>query len=147
PLPAGPYREFRTARRRADLVLGESREEGSEFGLVYVPRPVLDSKGSVVLPGDADLLTAIARPERLVEGVARLGFRLERERTLPDHDPLDAPDLLAGFDPGRTILTTPKDWVKLSLRPEAERYRWGIVHREARIGPPERFAAWLESRV
>lgn len=162
PLPAGPYREFRSARRRADLVLGILTVATSKasvesampfegrFGLSFTPLEVRSPEGELIAisPGDeTNLITAIARPERLMDGVRELGVFPAIDRTLPDHDPLDAPDLLRGFRPTRLIFTTPKDWVKLSLRPDAGEFRWGIVHRSARIDPHEPFVAWLRDRI
>ncbi len=162
PLPAGPYREFRSARRRADLVLETSTVATSKgfvqsampsegpFRLSFTPLEVRSPEGELIAisPGDeTNLITAIARPERLMDGVRELGVFPATDRTLPDHDPLDAPDLLRGFEPTQLIFTTPKDWVKLSLRPDAGEFRWGIVHRSVRIDPHEPFVAWLRDRI
>lgn len=174
PLPAGPYREFRSARRRADLVLGTSaarsgleREDpvvhdrgfqaamegadrlvgGSDFRLLYETSEVRTPEGEPVEKGDAGLVTAIAQPWRFVDTVGELGFFPAIRRTLPDHDPLDASDLLTDFPEGGLVLTTPKDWVKLSLRSDVARFRWGIVRREARVYPGDAFAGWLRERI
>ena len=96
---------------------------------------------------DVGLLTAIARPGRFVETAFALGFFPSVSRKLPDHDPLDAPGLLDPFTPGGLVLTTAKDWIKLSQRPDAGRFRWGIVRREASIYPREPFAEWMKETL
>ena len=144
PLPAGPYREPRPFRARADAVLAEG-DRGRDFEVVYSEGEVRSPEGITLAPGLASLLTAIARPERVVATAEGLGFDVAARRLLPDHDPLDAPGLLDGL-PG-PILTTGKDWVKLSLNPEARGRDFGIVSREARVEPAEAFAAFVRMKI
>lgn len=144
-LPGGPYREPRSSLKRADLVI---QEESGVFRLKFASGPVVSPEGKAIPFEEAGIVTAIARPERLRATVKAIGgFEIGRVVTRPDHDPLDAPDLLAAFAPGSLILTTAKDWVKLSLRPDAGQYRFGIVRRDARIEPRAEFAAWLKERI
>ena len=144
-LPAGPYREPHRSLKRADLVL---RENFGVFRIYFLTEGIFDPAGECLHSGDVGVVTAIARPERLLAAIESLdGFSLGPTVLRPDHDPLDAPDLLAPFAPGSLILTTAKDWGKLSLRADAEPFRFGIVRREARIDPPEEFRAWLKERI
>lgn len=136
--PAGPYRESRSARHRADLVL-----DGDPFGVVYAP-PRLEG-GHV--PAQAALVTAVARPERVIASLRELGVEPDPVVVRPDHDPLDASDLLARIPAGRAIVTTAKDWGKLIGRSDVEGRRVLTLTREARIEPTGAFAAWLQERV
>ncbi len=146
-LPAGPYREPRGSLRRADAVL-DSATGGGRFRAGFEDGPVASPLGEAIAGGEAGVLTAVARPERLLATVAGLGgFAIGEAVFRPDHDPLDAPDLLARFAPGGLVLTTAKDWVKLMRRPDVGAHRFGIVRRSARIEPADAFAHWMKARL
>jgi hypothetical protein len=62
---------------------------------------------------------------------------------MPDHDPLDAGNLLDPIQADLPIVVTKKDWVKLRRRNDVgDRQIW-IAQDELRIEPAEDFRRWL----
>lgn len=122
-LPAGPYREPRIGLRRATIVLPR------DFELKPSPLRFVGRRGEAVEPelGEVDVLTAIARPQRLLDSLAAMGMEPRTVRCPPDHDPLRSLDLLAPFEGIRRLVVTAKDWVKL-------RQREDIANRDILIG-------------
>ena len=100
PLPSGPFREFASARRYADLILVEGKDFSRIVTCEGCDVPML-------------LVTAIANPQRL-EPFLPEGL-VKGRLILPDHAWFDKEEIetamkKAGVD---TILTTEKDAVKL----------------------------------
>lgn len=113
-LPAGPYREPRFNRKRADIVIPSASYElqTKEIRLIK-PGPESTWEGK-----RARLLTAIARPDRLIETLqphCEAGLEIIEKVIRPDHDPLTQIDLLQTGD-SVPWLVTRKDWVKLRSR-------------------------------
>lgn len=142
PLPIGPYREPRWNRRFAELVLPNDR-----FRVNYSPLLFSNQKGEHIdRPARATILTAIARPD-LFEGSLRdVGVEIESIIALPDHHPLDDPDLLTPHNE-KTLVVTMKDWVKLRQRTDIASYNIVIAKRTATIEPSEEFKQWLKERL
>lgn len=145
-LPAGPYREPRWGRSRASLVIpGEFRLETGLAGF-------LKSQGTeTVSAGEAKakvvVLCALGSPESFVESVRGAGLTVERAVILPDHDPMDAGNLLSQFEPGLPIVVTAKDWVKLRERTDVSEHEFWIADYDLRIEPASRFRDWLHAAL
>lgn len=136
-LPAGPLRESWKNRNRADLVIP------GQF--VVRERSILKTTdGDSLPPGELQALTAIGWPRAFL---ASLPTKPQKKLVLPDHDPLNKPSLLSGFDPGIPIATTTKDWVKLRERPDVSHYTWLISEHEVWVEPEDEFRAWLKERL
>jgi len=143
-LPAGPYREPRGNRRRADLVLP------SEFQIVWEFMGPFEAVTLEPVPKEAaaiQLLTAIARPERFVESLNALGFEVAQKSFLPDHDPLDAGNLLESVDPNVPLVVTAKDWIKLKDRADIGSFRIWVAWNEASIQPAHEFDQILHAAL
>lgn len=132
-LPAGPYREPRQNRARADLVLpGPFRvvEEG----------PTLDEPW----PREFAVLCALGQPARFL---ASLPHPPVLTRLLPDHDPLTEGNLFDGMDPALPVVVTAKDWVKLRARPDIAARRVLVARHAVRVELAAEFRAWLAERL
>ena len=148
-LPAGPYREPRSNRRRADLVLpGRFRveeegwlEEGKEKR-----REENDQAPSSPLPFPTsfNVLCALGQPARFL---ASLPEKPALARLLPDHDPLTAGNLFDGMDPALPVVVTAKDWVKLRARTDLAGRRFLVARHAVRVEPADEFRAWLAERL
>ena len=137
-LPAGPYREPRGNRRRADEVLpGRFRvvEEGAWFE---------DEGERVALPSSFAVLCALGQPARFL---AALPGEPLMARLLPDHDPLTAGTLFDGMDPAVPVVVTAKDWVKLRVRPDLAGRRILVARHSVRVEPAAEFRAWIGERL
>lgn len=132
--PIGPYREPRWNRTRASLIL-----PSGPYRIVKEPRCEGDPARAT------HLLCALAQPELFVQAYDPNRSKIAIVR--PDHDPLTAPDLLASVPKGATIITTAKDWVKLTRRPDADQYQWVVCDYECRIEPVEEFMQWLIAKL
>ncbi len=129
-IPAGPFREHPSARRYACRSIREPDE------IQYVRF----AEHPVEVP--YYLLTAIARPERFIGSATALAGRPPFASVIrPDHDPLRDGNLLGEIPSGSTILTTEKDWVKISRRPDVDRHDWNVVRQTASLSPE--FFEWL----
>ncbi|MCX7799633.1 MAG: tetraacyldisaccharide 4'-kinase [Fimbriimonadales bacterium] len=142
-LPAGPYREPRWNRSRADLIL-PGRFDLACGGLRFVDA---ESDRPTEAPKDAWALCAIARPDRFADDLRAAGVGLRGLAALTDHDPLSAGNLLDGVPPGSTVVVTAKDWVKLRRRPDLAGRRWVVALRDVSIQPAEEFRRWLVERL
>lgn len=140
-LPAGPYREPRGNRRRADLVLP------GEFRIVEEEPAIVDPEGQARTVGECTLLCALAQPQKVVESLLRIGVEVRDRRLLPDHDTLRGGTLLASLPTDRPVVVTAKDWVKLRERPDVGERDFLILKHAVRIEPQDRFAAWLKQRL
>jgi tetraacyldisaccharide 4'-kinase len=143
-IPAGPYREPRSnGRSRASLCLPseEFRPYITEWTL---KSPIDDSEPS---GEDVQLLCAIGRPFRMVWSLEQAGKRVVDAKLLPDHDPLDAPDLWKSMRPDVPIVMTHKDWVKVRERKDWEGRPLFVARLKVTIKPEESFGDWLISRL
>jgi len=140
-LPAGPYRQPRSARSRADLVLP------GHFSLVR--ESVVDAslaseieKGAIV-----QILTSIANPYAFLLQLENAGLKIGFVNAMKDHDPLDSRYLFDGFDPNLPIVVTMKDWVKLQNRTDLDQWQFRVVRESVAIAPRDEFIEWLQARI
>jgi tetraacyldisaccharide 4'-kinase len=132
-LPAGPYREPRSNRKRADLVIpGEFR--------VVEEEPWLDEPW----PAEFAVLCALGQPARFL---AALPHSPIATKLLPDHDPLTAGNLFDGMDPALPVVVTAKDWVKLRARKDLGDRQILVAQHSVRVEPADAFRAWLAERL
>lgn len=147
-LPAGPYREPRGNRRRADLVLpGEFRivEEGPWLTPSPAVPPVVPQGGpSLDWPERFAVLCALGQPARFLASLPRAPAQT---RLLADHAPLTEGNLFDGMDPALPVVVTAKDWVKLRARKDLAERRMLVAQHAVRIEPAEAFRAWLAERL
>lgn len=142
PFPSGPYREPRWNRSRADLVL-----PNDQFRVGYSPLTFTDRAGNAVrTPAQASIITAIARPDLFEASVRESGVKVTHLQGLPDHDPLDAPDLFSRHNE-EVVIVTMKDWVKIKARDDIAAMNIIIARRSATIEPKEEFLQWLKERI
>jgi len=142
-LPAGPYREPRSHRHRADFLLPDDFEAVSEGITLAGP----DGVPVNLPPQDIQVLCAIARPYRFVEPLTSAGFKLRAARFLRDHDPMTAGNLLAPFDPKLPLLVTAKDWVKLRDRQDIAGWKVYVANYSIKIEPAEAFQSALRKKL
>ena len=146
-LPAGPYREPRGNRRRADLLLpGEFRveEEGwlEDRGQGTGDRcPTLSP---VPCPSPFNVLCALGQPARFL---ASLPGTPTVARLLPDHDPMTGGTLFDGMDPAIPVVVTAKDWVKLRARGDLAGRTILVARHAVRVEPAEAFQRLLAERL
>ncbi len=133
-LPAGSLREPPAALRRARvvLVLGDAAAPPGVvmFRARVVPVAAVRSRDGVLetepldgLAGwDVVAVAGIARPERFVDVVARLGGRVRDVLRFPDHHAYTAADAARIAEAARLglVVTTEKDLVKLERFPGLE---------------------------
>jgi tetraacyldisaccharide 4'-kinase len=151
-LPAGPYREPRSGRRYASLLIShfvEGGELGQRTDRFWIKaKPLLfrtPEEDLRVLTGDVNVVCALARPQRFLDGLHRLGLNVRRQKLLPDHDSLSAGNLLN--DLRGPIVVTRKDWVKLRERSDVESFEVTIADREITIEPQSDFRTWLQAHL
>lgn len=138
-LPAGPFREpRRSGRKRASLALpNEQFELAREWSLADPSGDPQD------VPGEVQVLTAVARPEALVSAIEAAGGTVAFHVAEPDHDPLDSPEVWEGFRPDVPIVVTGKDWVKLCRNSASAPAQVLVADYTWSVEPEERFRDWL----
>ncbi len=137
-LPAGPYREPRRNRMRADLVLP------GRFQIVEKPMKLVSAAGEESVPDDYTILCALGQPRRFIENVQeKFPQRHPNVVSLPDHDPLDEPNL---FGSGIYVVTG-KDWVKIRERDDINPENFLIATREVSVEPQAEFRMWLSEKL
>lgn len=144
-LPAGPYREPRgSGLGRATIVLPNERFQlyRSPTSMDLVNGDAADLKSVKV-----GVLCALARPYRFSSSLESEGYEIAEARFLPDHDRLRQPDLLKPFDPGRPLIVTAKDWVKLRSRDDLGTRTVYAAGYEIFVRPEESFRDWLLERI
>jgi tetraacyldisaccharide 4'-kinase len=144
-LPAGPYREPRSNRRRADFVLP------GDIPLVSILTGFVDPDGQRVdrhtlASSPVSYLCALGQPKGFIESLSTVGLQVSPGLALRDHDPLSAGNLVDAL-PEVPIIVTAKDWVKLRERPDVGRRRFLVALHEVRAEPAEAFRAWLETKL
>jgi tetraacyldisaccharide 4'-kinase len=141
-LPAGPYREPRRNRAKADLVLGD------RFELSRAPLRFITSSGEPLQPPTrASMLCAIGNPHGFEKALHSAGVNLAQQLCLQDHDPLTDGKLLDGLDRSETLVVTAKDWVKLRARADLDGWHILIALQDAEIEPKAEFGLWLQEQV
>ncbi|MFM9874717.1 MAG: tetraacyldisaccharide 4'-kinase [Fimbriimonadaceae bacterium] len=141
--PAGPYREpLSIGTKRATRVLNYDED------IHPLPLEVTSFSGEKLPKQSAiQALCAIGQPHRFLNGLEAMGFQLKRTKILPDHDPLNAGNLLSEFDPNLPLLVTAKDFVKLKYHPDISRFNVAIVNYRVAPRDPESFFSWIESKI
>lgn len=136
-LPAGPYREMRSAgRRRATLVL--------PGGFQVVRNLTFDPP---IEPGEIEMLCAIGNPLGFLFSLEAAEMSIEQSRFLPDHDPLTAGNLLDGLGEEWPLVVTSKDWVKLRERKDLGNKQIVVASSSCVVEPAQEFVAWLEKHL
>jgi tetraacyldisaccharide 4'-kinase len=131
--PAGPYRESRLLTAPTVTIPNETFK--IHYSNLTFSSPI--AKGEKV-----NILCAIAKPERFLEALRQHGLELVTVKTLGDHDPLTAPDLLTTTNPYPWVVTG-KDAVKLRARKDLDQAKIIVATRTATIEPSTDFAEWL----
>jgi tetraacyldisaccharide 4'-kinase len=143
-LPAGPYREPRWNRARADLIIpGEFRVEAE-------PLQLLDPQGNPSNPKKYTVLCAIGQPQKFLDSITQSfpnSLLAAPPRLLHDHDPLDAGTLLHDLPAEIPIVVTAKDWVKLRERGDLLPHSFLIATHNVRVEPFQEFDVWLRARL
>lgn len=143
-LPAGPYREPRNHRDRADILIPD------QIGISLVEEYIVDGSGNRVQATSGTrvaVLTAIANPFRFTLSLERLGLKLADGRFLADHDPLTATNLLQGIEEALPVVVTLKDWVKLRTRPDVGSKTFWICRQVIELEPAEQLEALLRTKL
>jgi tetraacyldisaccharide 4'-kinase len=142
-LPAGPYREPRFNRKRADLVLPR------DFRILAQPLSFVNPEGNVVPnPAAYSVLCALGQPARFLASLeANLGGTPMVTQLLPDHDPLDRGTLLDSLPREVPVIVTAKDWVKIRERDDWSERSFLIARHEIRFEPEAKLRDWLTERL
>jgi tetraacyldisaccharide 4'-kinase len=141
-LPAGPYREPKSNRTRADLCLPD------QFQLKRRIASLAQVNGEeMTTPTHATALCAIAQPDKFVESLGARGISVTRLIALSDHNPLTEGTLMLPDDPSEAVVVTEKDWVKLRDRADLGQRQIWIAIEEATIEPAKEFRDWLASKL
>lgn len=140
-LPAGPYREPRSNRKLANLVLP------GQFQIVEKSGPLVRPDGMAANVVEGILICALAQPEKVVRSLQEMGVRLAAKVFLPDHDNLQGGTLTSNLPPSMPILVTRKDWVKLQRRTDLDRSRIAIIEHKSWIEPAQEFKDWLQKKL
>lgn len=143
-LPAGPYREPRKNRSRADLVVPNGLR--ATFRVTGFCWPNGDA---ITIPANprVNVLCALGNPARFIADLQGVGLLPDIKLILPDHDPLTGGNLLTCFNQEQPLVVTAKDWVKLRGRPGLDRFEIWIARQEAKIEPEAEFREWLERKL
>ena len=164
-LPRGPLRESPAALRHADAVVwtrlpqepgDEPRESGvpaelPRFRVHIVPRGLRPLGGSELSSCDTlrgqriGVVTAIARSDRLVQGLETLGADVVEMRRFSDHHLYKREELVA-LDPGLRWVTTAKDAVKIPPAWVAGR-EISVLEEEVRPEEPHRLIGWIVAEL
>lgn len=141
--PAGAYREpMSVGHARADRVM--------TYGADLIAKPVtLESViGEPVEKGSrVAALCAIAHPHRFTNALITAGYQVTEAVVKPDHDRLDAGNLLDKLDPSLPLIVTAKDFVKLKKRQNLEGRRVSIAHYRVTPRNENEFYPWIESII
>jgi len=141
-LPAGPYREPRWNRARADLLIPD------RFQLIECSSGlVTQSGGHAQTPIEAHLLCAVGQPKNVLRSLETLGVKVLSTKFLPDHDPLTGGTLFSDLEGPAPIVITAKDWVKLKGRTDIATRTFLILDHQVRIEPEEEFGNWLKDKL
>ena len=140
-LPAGPYREPRFNRKRADLVIP------GEFSIVEEPPEICNPRGEKREVATCTVLCALGQPQKVPTTLEEMGVKVKSKLFLPDHDPLTGGTLLDNLPIDLPVVVTAKDWVKLRERPDVEERDFLILKHAVRVEPKDTFYTWLKQRL
>jgi tetraacyldisaccharide 4'-kinase len=93
-------------------------------------------------PEAAVLVSGIAKPEGFRRAVERAGTRVASALVFPDHHRYTAADVRDIRSRGPALVTTEKDWVKLS-RFEWDRARVWVARLDVELVGPDAVEEWL----
>lgn len=141
-LPAGPYREPRWNRKRADLVLP------GQFSIKETSKGLLTADGTLSeKPTQVALLCALGQPENVLRSLESQGVPVRDRFLMPDHDPLTGGTLIDVLPSDIPTVVTAKDWVKLRKRPDIGSREFLVLDHSVTIEPAAEFRAWLKSKL
>jgi len=140
-LPAGPYREPRWNRKRADLVLP------GNFQVVESTQLTLPNGTPAPTPETTNLLCAVGKPQNVASALEGHGVLIQTKLFMPDHDPLAGGTLLGTLPSEIPTVVTAKDWVKLRNRTDLGGRQFLILDHKARIEPRDMFKDWLQRHL
>lgn len=139
-LPAGPYREPRKNRKRANIVVPGT------FSIKRHALRVVTTNGEPAAPEQYGIVCALGDPYRFHKALAEAfpnKLSTVPVRTLQDHDPLTSADLWDSLPTDVPIIVTAKDWVKLRERPDVAERKILIALQDVELEPAHEFAALL----
>jgi tetraacyldisaccharide 4'-kinase len=130
-MPAGPLRErIASGLARADaIVLIDGGSESAPCCLMGMNRPLLQAAlkpvdGSRFVGPPVVAFAGIGRPEKFFASLQGLGVKLVAQEGFPDHHNYRAAELAAlrrdAARAGALLITTAKDWVRLSPKDRAD---------------------------
>lgn len=141
--PAGPYREpISVGHSRADRVM--------TYGADLIARPITieNVQGEPIVKGNrVAVLCAIGQPHRFSNALLTAGYQVTEAVVKPDHDRLDAGNLLEKLNPLLPLVVTAKDFVKLRKRQNLEGRRVSIAHYRVTPRNENEFYPWIESII
>jgi tetraacyldisaccharide 4'-kinase len=120
-LPAGPMREPQAASARASLVVGRDGQRG-DIEVTLSTNQLRAPDGTLMpLQGPMVLLTAIARPARVLRSLAEAGIEVVGSHCFPDHHQFTRDEVAAAEREARAhralLVTTAKDAERLESPP------------------------------
>jgi len=154
-IPAGPLREPVKALERADLIVrtasSDHMEKKSDANLHDKIKAFTTNKEwywwsiedqltqiagkKSTSPKLVTALTAIARPQRFIQSIERLGIHIKNKQLFPDHHPFSKTDIALTTDLNNPVITTSKDAVKLQNIWPGKQELWVLEQRsEAESG-------------
>jgi tetraacyldisaccharide 4'-kinase len=142
--PAGPFRQPANDSYRFDVVLPGRDFQVRTVSQLRLPEGI---RSQELYGMRVQLLTAIARPERLMAAVEPYEFSIVNLCLLRDHHPLSDGTLLQQFDPELPILITEKDWVKLRCRPDVDQYTFWVLEHRSSVEPRSAFGDWIHREL
>lgn len=144
-LPAGPYREPRSNLKHASArIPGDFEMKLTQVSLRSSQGPLITA--AEVKDRNVNVVTAVARPERVMGLIEALGANVRGGMHLPDHDPMTNPKLRQTLVSGCPVIVTKKDWMKLRRLPPLADEVW-ILERVLEIQPRDKFMDWLEREL
>ncbi|MDQ6963777.1 MAG: tetraacyldisaccharide 4'-kinase [Mariprofundales bacterium] len=138
-LPIGPLREPLSALQRADIIVISGEESLASLLLptgtpcFHWSNPVVDivdvmATGCGEPPDRVHLVTAIARPQRVVDSLLRLGIEVVGQTQFADHYPYRQQDIDHLAREEYAVVTTMKDAVKIRRLWPVDRALWVCQH-------------------
>ena len=156
-LPAGPYREPRRNRSRADLVLPSEEFQITEQPLRFM-FPLLSSDLAVDVENAREefatssvtVFCGIGRPEVFRGDLVKSGVKIGCIKQFSDHFAYNDLDFLESVPMGEWIVTTAKDWVKIQNLIGLEKWKWAVALKEVSIAcanGSDEFIKWIIGRI
>jgi tetraacyldisaccharide 4'-kinase len=142
-IPAGPLREpvaQGLARADAVIVMGDG-DPGLEGFAGRLLRAHLAVDAAPLAGQPVFAFAGIGRPQKFFDSLATAGVQLMGARAFADHHPYSAAEIAALKATGLPLVTTEKDWVRLS---PAQRAGIAAVPATARFDDPASLAGLLD---